>query len=83
MLPRKAPGEINLIQQRYVEAELVEHEIKRHLGESDNSVDLPDDKRDPVVAELLKTFNNDDAFKKMDDGRYSVDLDGEFCERGG
>ena len=70
-------GEINLIQQRYVEAELVEHEIKRHLGESDNSVDLPDDKRDPVVAELLKTFNNDYAFKKMDDGRYSVDLDGE------
>ena len=70
-------GEINLIQQRYVEAELIEHEIKRHLGESDNPVDLPDDKRDPVVAELLKTFNNDDAFKKMDDGRYSVDLDGE------
>ena len=60
-----------------VEAELIEHEIKRHLGESDNSVDLPDDKRDPVVAELLKVFNNDDAFKKMDDGRYSVDLDGE------
>ena len=70
-------GEINLIQQRYVEAELVEHEIKRHLGESDNSVYLPDDKRDPVVAELLNTFNNDDAFKKMEDGRYSVDLDGE------
>ena len=70
-------GEINLIQQRYVEAELIEHEIKRHLGESDNPVDLPDDKRDPDVAELLKTFNNDYAFKEMDDGRYSVDLDGE------
>jgi len=29
------------------------------------------------VAELLKTFNNDDAFREMDDGKYEVALDGE------
>ena len=69
--------EINLIQQQYVEAELVEHEIKRHLGESDSPVELPDDKRDAAVAELMKSFNNDDAFKEMDDGKFSVNLDGE------
>ncbi|MBT98894.1 MAG: hypothetical protein CL902_09745 [Dehalococcoidia bacterium] len=69
--------EINQIQERYVEAELVEHEIKRHLGESDNPVELPDDKRDAAVAELMKSFNNDDAFKEMDDGKFSVNLDGE------
>ncbi|MCS5655209.1 MAG: hypothetical protein NZ810_04675, partial [Dehalococcoidia bacterium] len=31
----KHTGEINLIQQRYIEAEIIVHEINRHLGESD------------------------------------------------
>ena len=70
-------GEINLIQQRYVEAELVEHEIKRHLGETDDPVELPDNKRDAAIAKLLTDFNNEEAFKKMEDGKYEVALDGE------
>ena len=70
-------GEINQIQQRYVEEELVEYEINRHLGESDNPVDLPDDKREDAIAELMKSFNNEGAFKEMDDGKFSVALDGE------
>lgn len=70
-------GEINQIQQRYVEEELVEYEINRHLGESDNPVDLPDDQREDAIAELMKSFNNDGAFKEMDDGKFSVALDGE------
>ena len=70
-------GEINQIQQRYVEEELVEYEINRHLGESDNPVDLPDDQREDAIAELMKSFNNDEAFKEMDDGKFSVALDGE------
>ena len=70
-------GEINQIQQRYVEEELVEYEINRHLGESDNPVDLPDDQREDAIAELMKSFNNKGAFKEMDDGKFSVALDGE------
>ena len=70
-------GEINLIQQRYVEAELVEHEIKRHLGGTDDPVELPDNKRDAAIAKLLTDFNNEEAFKKMEDGKYEVALDGE------
>ena len=70
-------GEINQIQQRYVEEELVEYEINRHLGESDNPVDLPDDQREDTIAELMKSFNNEGAFKEMDDGKFSVALDGE------
>ena len=70
-------GEINQIQQRYVEEELVEYEINRHLGESDNPVDLPDDQREDAIAELMKSFNNEGAFKEMDDGKFSVALDGE------
>ena len=70
-------GEINLIQQRYVEEEIIVHEIKRHLAESDRPVEFPEEERDGAVAELLKTFNNEDAFRKMDDGKYEVALDGE------
>ena len=70
-------GEINQIQQRYVEEELVEYEINRHLGESDNPVYLPDDQREDAIAELMKSFNNEGAFKEMDDGKFSVALDGE------
>ena len=70
-------NEINLIQQRYVESELVEYEINRHLGESERPVELPDDKRDAAIAKLLTDFNNEEAFKKMDDGKYEVALDGE------
>ena len=74
-------GEINQIQQRYVEEELVEYEINRHLGESDNPVDLPDDQREDVIAELMKSFNNKGAFKEMDDGKFSVALDGEAVRK--
>ena len=74
-------GEINQIQQRYVEEELVEYEINRHLGESDNPVDLPDDQREDVIAELMKSFNNEGAFKEMDDGKFSVALDGEAVRK--
>jgi len=70
-------GEINQIQQRYVEEELVEYEINRHLGESDNPVYLPEDQREGAIAELMKSFNNEGAFKEMDDGKFSVALDGE------
>jgi hypothetical protein len=70
-------GEINLIQQKYVEEELIAYEINRHLGESDRPVEIPEEKREGAVAELLKGFNNDSAFRKMDDGRYEVALDGE------
>jgi hypothetical protein len=70
-------GEINQIQQRYVEEELVEYEINRHLGESDNPVYLPDEQREDAIAELMKSFNNEGAFKEMDDGKFSVALDGE------
>ena len=73
----KHTGEINLIQQRYVEEEIIVHEIKRHLGESDRPVEFPEEERDGAVAELLKTFNNEDAFRKMDDGKYEVVLEGE------
>ncbi|MDA0264543.1 MAG: hypothetical protein O3A93_09215 [Chloroflexi bacterium] len=70
-------GEINLIQQKYIEVELITHEIKRHLGESDRPVELPDEKQDAAVAELLKSFNNDKAFREREDGKYEVALDGE------
>ena len=70
-------GEINQIQERYVEAELVEYEINRHLGESDNPVELSDDQREGAIAELMKSFNNEQAFKEMDDGKFSVALGGE------
>ena len=70
-------GEINLIQQRYVEEELIAYEINRHLGESDYPVEIPEEKREDALAELLHNFNNEDAFRKMDDGKYEVALDGE------
>ena len=70
-------GEINLIQQKYVEQEIVAYEINRHLGESGRPVELPDDRREKAVAELVKSFHNDSAFRKMDDGKYEVALDGE------
>ena len=70
-------GEINLIQQRYVEEEIIVHEINRHLGESDRPVEIPEDRREGAVAELLKAFNNESAFRKMDDGKYEAALDGE------
>ena len=73
----KHTGEINLIQQRYIEAEIIVHEIKRHLGESDEPVEFPEERREEAVAELSKNFHNDDAFRKMDDGKYEVALDGE------
>ena len=70
-------GEINLIQQRYVEQELIAFEINRHLGESDRPVEIPEERREGAVAELLKSFNNESAFRKMEDGKYEVALDGE------
>jgi len=70
-------SEINLIQQRYVEKELIAYEINRHLGESDYPVEIPEEKREGALAELLQNFNNEDAFRKMDDGKYEVALDGE------
>ena len=70
-------GEIHLSQQKYVEQELITYEINRHLGESDRPVVLPEEKREGAVAELLKNFHNDSAFRKMDDGKYEVALDGE------
>ena len=70
-------GEINLIQQRYVEEEIIVHEINRHLGDSDRPVEIPEDRREGAVAERLKTFNNESAFRKMDDGKYEAALDGE------
>ena len=70
-------GEINLIQQRYVEAELIAYEINRHLGESDSPVEIPEEFKEDALAELLKDFNNEDAFRETDDGKYEVALDGE------
>ena len=70
-------GEINLIQQRYVEAELIAYEINRHLGESDSPVEIPEKLREDALAELLKDFNNEDAFRETDDGKYEVALDGD------
>ena len=70
-------GDINLIQQKYIEQELIAHEIKRHLGESDQPVEIPEGKRDAAVAELLETFYTDSAFREMDDGKYEVALDGD------
>ena len=70
-------GEINLIQQRYVEAELIAYEINRHLGESDAPVEIPEEFKEDALAELLKDFNNEDAFRETDDGKYEVALDGE------
>ena len=70
-------GEINLIQQKYIEQELITYEINRHLGESDRPVEIPEERREEAVAELLKNFYTDSAFRKMDDGKYEVALDGE------
>ena len=70
-------GEINLIQQKYVESELIAYEINRHLGESDSPVEIPEEFREDALAELLKDFNNEDAFRETDDGKYEVALDGE------
>ncbi len=70
-------GEINLIQQKYIEQELITHEINRHLSETDRPVEIPEERRERAVAELLKSFNNESAFRKMDDGKYEVALDGE------
>ena len=74
-------GEINLIQQKYIEQELIAHEINRHLGESDQPVDIPEEKREGTVAELLKTFYIDSAFREMDDGKYEVALDGDAVRK--
>ena len=70
-------GEINLIQQKYVESELIAYEINRHLGESDSPVEIPEKLREDALAELLKDFNNEDSFRESDDGKYEVALDGE------
>ena len=70
-------GEINLIQQKYIEQELITFEINRHLGESDRPVEIPEERREGTVAELLESFNNESAFREMDDGKYEVALDGE------
>ena len=70
-------GEINLIQQKYIEQELITHEIKRHLGESGRPVEIPEGRREEAVAELTKRFYTDSAFREMDDGKYEVALDGE------
>ena len=70
-------GEINLIQQKYVESELIAYEINRHLGESDSPVEIPEEIKEDALAELLKDFNNEDAFRETDDGKYEVALDGE------
>ena len=70
-------GEINLIQQRYVESELIAYEINRHLSESDSPVEIPEELREDALAELLKDFNNENAFRETDDGKYEVALDGE------
>ena len=70
-------GEINLIQQRYVEAELIAYEINRHLCESDSPVEIPEEFKEDALAELLKDFNNEDAFRETDDGKYEVAVDGE------
>ena len=70
-------GEITLIQQRYVEAELIAYEINRHLGESDSPVEIPEGLREDALAELLQDFNNENAFRETDDGKYEVALDGE------
>ena len=70
-------GEINLIQQRYVEEELVAYEINRHLEESESPVEIPEEKREGALAQLLKNFNNEDAFRKTENGKYEVALDGE------
>ena len=69
-------GEINLIQQKYIEQGIITYEINRHLGESDQPVEIPEEQREGAVAELLKSFHTDAAFKKMDDGKYEVALDG-------
>ena len=70
-------GEINLIQQKYIEQELVAYEINRHLGESDRPVEIPAERQEEAVAELLKNFYTDSAFREMEDGKYEVTLDGE------
>jgi hypothetical protein len=70
-------GEINLIQQMYIEREIIAHEVNRHLGESDRPVEIPEERRDGAVAELVKNFHTDDAFREMEDGKYEVALDGE------
>ena len=75
-------GEINLIQQKYIEQGIITYEINRHLGESDQPVEIPEEQREGAVAELLKSFHTDAAFKKMDDGKYEVALDGKAV-RGG
>ena len=74
-------GEINLIQQKYIEQELITHEINRHLGESDQPVEIPEEKREGAVAQLLKTFYTDSAFREMDDGKYEVALDGDAVRK--
>jgi hypothetical protein len=73
----KHTGEINLIQQKYIEQEIITYEINRHLGESDQPVEIPEESREVTVAELLKNFHNEEAFKQTDDGKYEVALDGE------
>ncbi|MQG33567.1 MAG: hypothetical protein FI717_04610 [SAR202 cluster bacterium] len=70
-------GEINLIQQRYIEREIITHEINRHLGESDDPVVIPDERRESAVAELLRTFHVDSSFEEQPDGKFSVVLDGD------
>ncbi|MDA1127432.1 MAG: hypothetical protein O2913_01885 [Chloroflexi bacterium] len=70
-------GEINLIQQKYIEQEIVTYEINRHLGASDRPVEIPEEKREGALAELMKNFYTDSAFKEMDDGKFQVELDGE------
>ncbi len=73
----KHTGEINLIQQLYIEKEIVAHEINRHLSESDQPVEIPEERREGALAELLESFHTDDAFKEMDDGKFQVALDGD------
>ena len=47
------------------------------MGESDAPVEIPEELREDALAELLKDFNNEDAFRETDDGKYEVALDGE------
>ena len=40
-------------------------------------MEIPEKKRLEAVAELLRNFYTDNAFKEMEDGKYQVELDGE------
>ena len=70
--------EINQIQRRAVEVELLTAAIEGHLdAEHAGFAALPEGLRSDTVRQLVQQFNQETSFQTLDNGELSVSLEGE------